>query len=379
MATEPGPSTPKGAEAAPPGPRISVLIGASDPRREPLLRLGILSVCRQTLPRETYDVHLVTSYSTPGLVAFCAEHDVDLLVLAQSSQGIKQAAGLLRCAGEVIVFMDDDDLFVSDKLRRVAARFRDNPDLIYYHNGRVVIDDEGRPRLTGSRFRQRMESRRTLMNVEIHAPARGADFDGLMALDGAYNTSCISLRRRILDNAIPALLTVPVGTDVFFLFVALGSRGTFRADLEPLTYFRLHGRNSSGALAESTSGQIARTVSFPHLVRPGFQAGERYLREMGALELADEAHGFVQTFALYGALESTSVDRAAVARGLLDALQARGTHAWSTARVVVVVGLAYLVAPRTSQRLYSWMAFMLRSLFHRGPSFPGDGLRPDIP
>jgi hypothetical protein len=47
--------------------------------------------------------------------------------------------------GEILRFIDDDDLFASDKLEVVDRVFNEKPSLGYFHDDFVEIDESGKP------------------------------------------------------------------------------------------------------------------------------------------------------------------------------------------------------------------------------------------
>jgi glycosyltransferase involved in cell wall biosynthesis len=54
-------------------------------------------------------------------------------------------AGLVLSRGDVVVFLDADDLLAPDAAERVAEAFRDQPGLAKVHYRLAVIDEDGRP------------------------------------------------------------------------------------------------------------------------------------------------------------------------------------------------------------------------------------------
>jgi len=121
-------------------PYISVLILAHDRRK--YLFDAINSVLSQDFPRDRYEV-LIVKYELDN----DKENDKKLEELGvrvintkEVSLGAKILVGAEEAKGEVLTFLEDDDLFLPRKLSRVYEVFRKDKKIGYYHNEMIFFD-----------------------------------------------------------------------------------------------------------------------------------------------------------------------------------------------------------------------------------------------
>lgn len=192
---------------------ISVIITAYN-RREFLLD-AITSVVNQTLGREKYEIILIKNFKDEDIDRIVNENGIGSVNL-EGTIGEYLKAGLEQAKGEVISFMEDDDIFCKDKLEVVYDLFKSNEKLVYFHNISQFINENKNPI---SRF------------------GRGLDF----------NLSSISIRKNILN---PGHLNKNLFSlqDSFMLYSAYENGGLVVSGDRVLSYYRLH--NSASNILE---------------------------------------------------------------------------------------------------------------------------------
>lgn len=114
-------------------PLISVIIPTWN--RADYLREAIASVFAQDYPR--VELIVVNDGSTDHTQAMLASYGPQLTVLHQENRGIGAArnAGVARAHGGFFAFLDDDDLWIPDKLSHQMRRLVEEPatDVVYGH------------------------------------------------------------------------------------------------------------------------------------------------------------------------------------------------------------------------------------------------------
>ena len=112
---------------------LSVIIIAYD-RREFVLS-ALESVERQTLGKDKFEIVLVKNFLDQKTDSFCNEHKIKVLNTdAKVPSGNYINLGLAESEGDIICILDDDDLFVESKLKKVYELFKLYHELAYYHN-----------------------------------------------------------------------------------------------------------------------------------------------------------------------------------------------------------------------------------------------------
>ncbi len=176
--------------------------------------------------------------------------------------GAKQADGVEQAHGDIVSFLDDDDLWVSTKVARVRQVFEGDDQLAYYCHGQTSVDEQGRP--VSARHPE----------YAGRDPARFAgwnarDVDALFDRMWPGNNSSTSVRRPWARGWTDALRRVGWGADRFWMTVALIDGRPVRIEGDPLVRLRLHDQNMSHARDASpeefrrrhalSSGRFARS------------------------------------------------------------------------------------------------------------------------
>lgn len=123
-------------------PRVSIVLPTYN--RLDLLRQALASIRAQTYT--DYEIVVVDDGSTDGTRAWMEANPNDTLVyLRQENAGVSTArnAGIRAARGELLAFLDDDDLWLPAKLERQVPLF-DNPDVGFVFCGNAYCDASGR-------------------------------------------------------------------------------------------------------------------------------------------------------------------------------------------------------------------------------------------
>ena len=126
---------------------VSVVICAHNPRAEYLQRV-LDGLRRQTLPLAHWELLLVDNASSPRI----ADHwDMSWHPggrhVQEENLGLTAARlrGINETVGEVVVFVDDDNVLSADFLARALAIAEDRPDLAVFGAGRIEPEFETPP------------------------------------------------------------------------------------------------------------------------------------------------------------------------------------------------------------------------------------------
>jgi hypothetical protein len=151
---------------------------------------------------------------------------------------LKQAVGVARATGEVVAFLDDDDLWEVEKVQRTRQRFAERPTLVYFDHAQTAIDANGAP------VRARHAEYAGRRPEEFGKPGSRKPwtlFDRIWPGNG----SSTSVRRAWAAEWVPSLREVQWSADVFWFAAALLGEGEIALSAEPLTRLRLHAANTS--------------------------------------------------------------------------------------------------------------------------------------
>lgn len=234
------------------------------------------SVLAQTVPASDHEVIVVDNGSTDDtrarVAAFGARVRYHYRENSQGQAGTLNA-GLALARGEVVSFLDADDLWVPDKVERVLERFRSEPDLGAVQHGCRYIDGAGAD-----------------LGVEtLPRPGRVTFEDLLRGPVWGSHMSSMSLRRDVLERIGPVPPDFAYTLPDAYLF----QHGLFFAPAGniplALTLYRRHGRSWSDRWGEAKG--CAQDLALGHRAQRRFDAHlKRRLRAQGlALRWSPEA------------------------------------------------------------------------------------------
>ncbi|BAB60018.1 hypothetical protein [Thermoplasma volcanium GSS1] len=190
-------------------PFISVIIIAYN-RKEFLLD-AIKSALDQTLDREYYEIIVIKNFQDDTIDNFIKENNIKGIISENKSLGGKISEALYVSKGEIVSFLEDDDMFDRQKLETVYKIFRRNTNVVYYHNVAEYIDESGK---------------------KLGRTNRGLSF----------NSSSISIRKSVVMHEF--LENSKVSVDNMMFYFALESSGKIINGKKVLTLYRYHTSSS---------------------------------------------------------------------------------------------------------------------------------------
>ncbi|MDT7867483.1 MAG: glycosyltransferase, partial [Acidianus sp.] len=175
----------------------------------------------------------------------------------ESYQGKFYLAGLEEVSGEVVTFLDDDDVYVPERLEAIYKAFTSYDRLVYFHNSQTIIDENGNvlerppPSLPISKNLvggspividvDRLRGLAKRYNVSV------ADLVLKVRAGADINGSSIAVRRPVLESHAQLLKRLPIGIDLFVFASSVKAGGLMYFTDEKLTLYRVHGENWSSS------------------------------------------------------------------------------------------------------------------------------------
>lgn len=213
-------------------PYLSVVVIAYN--RKEFLRDSLESLQKQTLSFKEYEVILITNF----------EYDIDAYQNMQISHYLMEGSawefmlkGIGLSNGEIICFLDDDDIFLEDKLKNVVEIFRNNPDIDYYrHNFREV------------NYNLESLKRNSVKHVKKTKYINSNEFiNNLIYLtfnEVYFNASTIAIRKQMMNVKENIIFGRDLATDIMlWIFVMLNARAIY-IDEKELSLYRIHKKSA---------------------------------------------------------------------------------------------------------------------------------------
>lgn len=237
-------------------PSVDIVIDNHDYGR--YLRAAIESALGQTY--ESVSVIAVDDGSTDCSGEVIASFGSRIVPVMKANGGQASAfnAGLAVSHGDVVIFLDSDDVLVPRAAERIAAAFREQPQLAKVHFRLAVIDEAGHA--TGE---IKPSPHIALPKGDLVAATLRFPFDlARPATSGnAYSSRVLRAMAPIRDCGDG------IGADWYLVHLA-ALFGPVAAIDEPLALYRLHGANLYASTALSLDlGQIRATIGYVERTR----------------------------------------------------------------------------------------------------------------
>lgn len=215
---------------------ITVLITAYN--RKKYLSEAVRSVLNSTLDRTKYEIIVVKNFVDNEIDAFLARNNVVVINTENVNIGKQIAYGLYKAKGEIISFLDDDDMFEKEKLSLVLSEFTDLS-LIYYHNLNSPISEDS-SKLKGN-VQLPIQTELTLLPDTVESLTKAlSSRNDMTHYTLMFNLSCVSIRKEILLKQKMSLESLIDGTDHFVFYISLMENRKMKFDTKYLTLYRVH-------------------------------------------------------------------------------------------------------------------------------------------
>ena len=209
---------------------ISVVITAYN-RKEYLLD-AVKSVINQTLSRENYEIIVIKNFLDADIDAYCSENSVRIINTGDVPQGEHIYNGITESKGDIISFLDDDDLYDSNKLGCVLDTFSLYPQLLYYRNDLKFVDT------TGKNFSEMDADRKDGLEI---LDTRNVLIKGIRTF--RWNMSCIAVKKQIYIKYLDYVKNIRAAPDLSTFYMAYETDGLFAWDHKKLTVYRLNDKS----------------------------------------------------------------------------------------------------------------------------------------
>jgi len=184
------------------------------------------------MPMDDVEILVVDDGSTdrtPDLIR-CFEPRVRLIRKANGGQASAFNAGIRECRGEIVAFLDGDDWWAPEKLRRVLEAMEEDPEAGIIGNGITQVLDNGEEHSEVLRENPRFRID-SLQGARLFRRRKSQ-----------LGTSRMTVRTEILRKILPVPESIVIEADeyIFTLAAALSAVSILG---EPLTFYRIHGGN----------------------------------------------------------------------------------------------------------------------------------------
>ena len=215
-----------------------------DFKRPNFIRKEIDFLLKEILGTDS-EIILIKSYTDPEIEKFLNDNKIvyaDLMTDNKQSDYIKAACRI--ATGEVIIFMDDDDIFYPGKIRYVSNLFKEKKGLGYYHNNFDTIDESDNIKINRNYITPDFKTLYIYNSEKPEFFRKSKNMKLMLKIRPDFNSSSIAIRRSLLLEYHEDY-DFNVRPDSFIFALALMSQLDIMLDNKVLTHYRIYGGNVS--------------------------------------------------------------------------------------------------------------------------------------
>jgi glycosyltransferase involved in cell wall biosynthesis len=219
-------------------PFISIIVTAYNRRK--YIRQAIQSVINSTLPRDSYELIVVKNFRDEFVDNIVEKLGGKSVLVDIAPIGANISIGIRMARGDVITFLEDDDMYHPVRLEVIADVFRRDPTIIYYHNNVVVIDELNSPVYDKMIERTNIPRKVVAKNGEEKLNAFKL-YKWCLGL----RPSAMAVRRSFIARWVNIIKLFPDLVDILIYLFAIVNEGTVLHDPRRLTYYRVSETSAS--------------------------------------------------------------------------------------------------------------------------------------
>jgi glycosyltransferase involved in cell wall biosynthesis len=241
-------------------PSISVIVTAYN-RRKYLLE-ALKSAIYQTLDRNMYEIIVIKNFEDDVIDEFMRQNSIKNII-SSGIEGYYPFLALENANGEILVFLDDDDIINKNKLQIVYDTFQDK-NIGYMHNNyNVLIGD--------NIIHDNLINAPHYKTVRIKNESKLDKLYFLEKILAYQNNSCISIRKTVLEIGKEYLKKQVANIDRFLYLTAVLSEFDLYIDERTLTTYRIHENQTSALNDQDINNLITRKLDFIKKSIPAFE------------------------------------------------------------------------------------------------------------
>ena len=213
-------------------PLFSIVICNHD--RKQYLINAVDSALEQDFPKDMFEIIVVKNYYDEEIDNYLMEHKIFSVFTEDAFLPQKMVKGVENSKGSYICFLDDDDLYKTGKLKRIATFIEKHGQISFYHDSFFIINELGRVNV-------KIQSNTTDSIRVSEGPAeimKNMPYFLKYKMDWYASMMCIN--REIVKDKTSILYNATASADRLLFLIGISNGGVVILDNERNTYYRLH-------------------------------------------------------------------------------------------------------------------------------------------
>ncbi len=226
-------------------PIISVITPTYNNSR--FISFALESLFRQIYPEENTEIIVVDDGSTDNTPEVLEEFREKIIYVRQENNGLASArnTGMSMAKGEIITFLDSDDMWNEDRLQRIMEKFYEKQDAGMVYHPVELIDSEGNT--ICKNFHKAFGYKEDLSGWVTEDILAGRIFCG---------GSSFAFKKEIIDKVYPVPEDIKRGVDYYMTSVS-SCYATVGYIPDILGKYRLHGSNMTMLAGQENYKELA--------------------------------------------------------------------------------------------------------------------------
>lgn len=318
--------------------------------RKHLVIDALKSAISQDYPTEKIQILLVKSYRDHKVDNFAMSNGVEILNENAKSLGVKIGKGLEKAVGNYIAFLDDDDFWKPDKLKR-AAEFVNQGRFSYYHSNQEFVDENGIALDRDSILKEVDEMDKAGV-LKFNKKDPKQVLNRLFSLNPDFNSSSMVVKKSALLKHKELIESFDTALDTLIFYLSLAAGGDIVLDNEKKTYYRLHNRNVSSAGSKEECEEIKRIRDFADRRQAAFCRMRNVFREMGETTVAQLLEPMCHGLKIMSLVMGNKGNRRSILKDLSAYLRHTNKSLMLFRKDFLYYGLIYLFSPSICRNTY---------------------------
>ena len=230
---------------------FTVIITAYN-RRDFLLK-SLNSVLSQKLPRSAYEIIVSKDFEDVEIDKIFKEKGARLIYNQKPGIGQRLHECISISRGRIIAFLEDDDMWLDNRLSIVLQEFSNDKKLGYYHNSYLPINEAEKTTKEWIHHKNIKETKRLSQKTDF-----SQILSDIMRFSPNFNLSSICISRELSLKLMNHLSNFFAAIDLYLFLGAISLNFNIVLDSRKLTKYMIHQSimNKSGSFAEFQAGSL---------------------------------------------------------------------------------------------------------------------------
>ena len=209
---------------------------------------AITSALNQTLDKRYYEIIVIKNYKDDKIDELIEKNNIKNIYSSNESLSGKIVEALSYSHGKIISFLEDDDLFLNNKLQYVYNFFNSDKELVFFRNNVSFINNTDNYIADPTpRHRKYISKHKKIKCTECNIK----DFIKFYKSDSYFNLSSMSIRKDVYYKFLLGAQNITIGADFLIFYLGFFIDKNMVTTNDKLTLYRItksHFSNSSNLI-----------------------------------------------------------------------------------------------------------------------------------